>query len=322
MRVLVVGGTGFIGGYIVRRLLDGGHAVAVFHRGQTMNESVTGALPIVGDRRDLSVYQDTFRRFAPEVVLDTIAYLERDAQGFMEAFRGLAERAVILSSQDVYRAYGRFIRTEPGPVEPTPCAENAPLREQYYPYRKAAASPADELLYYYDKILVERAVVSCPNLPATILRLPLVFGPGDPKRRLGPYLRQMNDSRDPILLSADKAAWRWTRSYVENVAAAVVAAIENPRAASRVYNTGGVNLNEKEWVQSIGAAAGWRGRLVCVPQNELPPDLAEPYDFSQDLVCDAARLENELNPGEKVPLAEALARTVAWERVHPTEPLC
>jgi nucleoside-diphosphate-sugar epimerase len=319
MRVLLIGGTGFIGCHVGRRLLDSGHAVALFHRGRTANEAVAGAIQIVGDHRDLSRFVDAFRRFAPDVVVDTIAYLEHEAHAVVKAFRGLAGRLVVLSSQDVYRAYGRFLRSEPGAVEPTPYAEDAPLRTQLFPYRHAARSPADELLYYYDKILVEQAAKREPELPVTILRLPLVYGLGDPKRRLWPYLGRMHDGRETILLAAEKAGWRWTRGYVENVADAIVAAIENPHAAGRVYNVGGADLTEAEWVQSIAQAAGWRGRIVRVPQGNLPPHLAEPYDFSQDLVADATLLHEELGSIEDVPLAEALAKTVAWERAHPPD---
>jgi nucleoside-diphosphate-sugar epimerase len=317
MRVLVIGGTGFISGHVVRRLVAAGHTVAVFHRGQTLSEGARGATSILGDRRDFSNSLQVFHQFAPQVILDAVAYLECEAQGVVKAFRGLAERSVVLSSQDVYRAYGRFLRSEPGPLQPTPYEEDAPLREHLYPYRHAAASPADELLYSYDKILVERAVMGDPNLPATVLRLPLVYGPGDSKRRLWHYLSQMDDGRDTIPLAAEKADWRWTRGYVENIAAAVVAAIENPVAAGRVYNVGGASLTEAEWAQHIADAAGWHGRILRVPQRDLPPDQAEPYDFSQDLVVDAARLLRELGSQANVSLTEAVARTVAWARAHP-----
>ena len=44
MRVLVIGGTGFIGPYVVRRLVAQGHDVAVFHRGRTQADLPSGAV--------------------------------------------------------------------------------------------------------------------------------------------------------------------------------------------------------------------------------------------------------------------------------------
>ena len=56
------------------------------------------------------------------------------------------------------------------------------------------------------------------DLPATVLRLPAVYGPGDTQHRLRAYLRQMDDGRPSIPLPDGQADWRWTRGYVENVA--------------------------------------------------------------------------------------------------------
>jgi nucleoside-diphosphate-sugar epimerase len=296
MRVLVIGGTGFIGGHAVSRLVKAGHIVAVFHRGSTPGEAEV--LSNLGGRRRLAEFTDAFRRFDPQVVLDTIAFLEREAQELVRIFVDIAERIVVLSSQDVYRAFGRFRGTEPGPPELVPYAEDAPLREQLHPYRGSATSSEDELLYFYEKILVEQAVASAPGLSTKILRLPLVYGPGDRYGRVREYLSQMDAGRDTILLDARKAAWRWTRGYVENVAAAIAAAVADPRTAGRTYNLGDEPvLTEADWVRAIGTAAGWMGQVVTVPANQLPADAAEPYDFSQDLVADLSRVRADLSVG-------------------------
>src|SRR5262245_5490633 len=125
MRVLVLGGTNFIGPPLVRRLVGLGHEVAVFHRGRTQAELHPGVEHILGDRHDLSARAAEFRRFGPEVVVDMIALTEADAAGLIKTFRGLARRTVVISSADVYRAYGRFLGLEDGPIEPTPVTEES-----------------------------------------------------------------------------------------------------------------------------------------------------------------------------------------------------
>jgi nucleoside-diphosphate-sugar epimerase len=149
--------------------------------------------------------------------------------------RGVARRIVVISSGDVYRAYGQLLGTEPGPVEPTPLVEDAPLRSVLFPYRDQAQGP-DDFLYAYDKIPVERIVLSNPELPGTVLRLPMTYGPGDPFRRCSPYLKRMVDGRPAIRLDAGLARWKTPRGYVENVAAAIALVVEDDRAAGRVYN--------------------------------------------------------------------------------------
>jgi nucleoside-diphosphate-sugar epimerase len=220
---------------------------------------------------------------------------------------------VVLSSGDVYRAYGIFHGTEPGPAEPVPLAEDAPLRSVLFPYRALAKGP-DDLLYRYDKIPVERAALGEPALPGTVLRLPMVHGPGDYQHRLYPYVRRMDDGRQGILLDEGLAAWRCTRGYVEDVAAAIALAATDPRAVGRVYNVGEpIARSEADWVRVIGQAAGWRGEVVSMPRGRLPV----PGDVRQDIVTDTRRIRQELGYREEVPFAEALRRTVAWERQHP-----
>jgi nucleoside-diphosphate-sugar epimerase len=312
MRVLVLGGTGFLGPHLVNRLVASGHQVAVFHRGQTPAELPPGVERLLGDRRRLADHAGAFRGYAPDVVVDVIALTERDAHALVGTFRGLAGRAVVLSSGDVYRAYGVFARLEPGPPEPVPLAEDAPLRRVLYIARAEARDP-DDPLYYYEKILVEQAVLGETGLPGTVLRLPMVYGPGDRQHRPAPYLRRMADGRRVIPLDEGLARWRCPRGYVEDVAAAVALAATEPGAAGKVYNVAEpAAFTEAEWVARIAQAAGWGGRVVTVPRGRLPV----PWDTGQDLVMDSRRIRAELGYREAVAPEEALRRAVAWERDH------
>jgi nucleoside-diphosphate-sugar epimerase len=76
----------------------------------------------------------------------------------------------------------------------------------------------------YDKIQVEQIVMGWPDLPGTILRLPMIYGPGDYARGFQPVLKRIDDNRPAILYEQGWAAWRAPRGYVENVAAALALA--------------------------------------------------------------------------------------------------
>jgi nucleoside-diphosphate-sugar epimerase len=319
MRILVIGGTGFIGAHVLNNLHDEGHELMVFHRGQTNNSLPSTIQQILGERRALPTFVATFRRFSPQAVLDVILYSEQDALELMETLRGISERVVALSSQDVYRAYGVFTRLEEGITEPVPVPydEDAPLRTRLYPYR-ALALGSDDLMYHYEKILVERLVMSDPELPGTILRLPQVYGPGDGHHRLFEYLKRMDDGQRAILLGEAQSEWRWTRGYVENIAAAIALAVTAERAAGRIYNVGEPEaLTEAEWVRAVGDAAGWNGEVVAMPEEMLPTHLAAPYDWRQSLAAETRRIRIELGYEEKISREEAVMRTVGWERINP-----
>jgi len=318
MRVLIIGGTAFTGPHVARRLFEMGHELTLFHRGRSQADLPPTVRHILGDRQRLADFSDELKRFAPHLVLDMIPLSEADAQQVMELFRGIAERVIAISSQDVYWAYGRLIGTESGPATTAPLQESSPLRTRLYPYRERV--DPDHRLYHYDKILVERAIMGLSELPGTILRFPMVYGPGDRQHRLYPYLKRMDDRRPAILLGQTMAHWRWTRGYVEDMADAVVLAVTNPRAAGQIYNVGQKEaMSEAEWVVAIGRAAGWRGEVITLPEESLPEQLKPGIDPEQHLVVDTTRIRQELGYRETISLDESLERTIAWERTNPPE---
>jgi nucleoside-diphosphate-sugar epimerase len=318
MRILVIGGTGFSGRHVVRHLMNLGHELALYHRGQTEADLPDGVQHILGDREHLEDLADELMRFAPQIVLDMIPATRQHARSVIGIFTGVAQRVMAISSQDVYRAYGRLIGIEPGPLEPIPLTEESPLRQKLYPYREGL-DPSHRL-YHYDKIPAEQVFMGNPELPGTILRYPMVYGPRDSQHRLFQYLKRMDDNRPAIVLEQGMADWRWTRGYVENIAAAVVLAVTDERATGQIYNLGEEGaLSEAEWVRAIGAAAGWSGEVVVVPEDRVPEHLVPAINTAQHLVADTAWIREELGYTERVSQDEALRRTVAWERAHPPE---
>lgn len=240
MKILLLGGTGFIGPYVARLLTQQNHTVAVFSRGARSVDLPESAARIAGDKWKLADYRNAFRRFAPEVVIDFILSSKRQAKASMDCFRGIAGRIVALSSGDVYRACGILHGTEDGPLQPTPLTEDSELRTTPAVYSAETLERVRTFYPWlddeYDKIPIERVTMSDPELPGTVLRLPMVYGPGDPVHRLHPYLKRMDDHRPAILLQEDAAWWRGPRGYVENVACVIALAATSDAAAGRVYN--------------------------------------------------------------------------------------
>ena len=162
MRILIIGGTGFMGPRVVRLLHEQGHTVIVFHRGKTeadlpedvqhihCGDASNGVELIEWRTHFLPHYANEFQRLAPDVVLDMTAVGEQDAQVVVDTFRGVTQRLVVISSGDVYRAYGRLLRTEPGPPDPVPLTEESPLREKLYPYRGETLRELDDPLRVRD----------------------------------------------------------------------------------------------------------------------------------------------------------------------------
>ena len=313
MKILVLGGTGFIGWHLTSHLLERGHEVSVFHRGIRDESFPRQVVHIHGDRNRLHEQASAFAAFSPEVVVDLIAFTEADARSTIQIFGDKAARLVCASSMDVYQAYGSFRRLEISTPGARPLAEDAPLRTTLFPYR-GEATKKRELWFNYEKILVERIMMHNDSLPALVLRLPQVFGPHDSQHRLRTYLKRM-DAKENIIIGEAKARWRWTRGYVEDIAFGLALAVENRSAVGEIFNIGEEEAErEIDWIRRIGRAAKWRGEIEVVPEDTLPKELAEPYDWNHDLAGDTRRIRHTLGYRETVSPGEAMERSVRWER--------
>lgn len=281
MRVLVVGGTRFIGAHAARQLAEAGAQVTVFHRGKS-----EAALParIAHIRDPLAEYPilrfpDAVRGRDWDVVVHMVMMGEADAQATADAFDGRIGRLVMISSGDVYRAYGRLTGHEPGPLEPVPLTESAPLRATFYPYR-AMAGKLGNYAYDYEKILAER-VMQAARTPSVILRLPKVYGPED------------NANLATVYGFAGQPRWRWTHGHVDNVARAIVLAAMHPKAEG-IYNVGEAHT------PTMGE------RLAHLPLSSEPAAPLPPFNFAQDMVCDTTRIRDALGFAEVVEAAAAM----------------
>jgi nucleoside-diphosphate-sugar epimerase len=234
-------------------------------------------------------------------------------------FRGHAQRVVAISSMDVYRACGVLHGSEPGPLEPLPLTESSPVRTKLQTYPPAQVAMLQRVFGWldaeYDKIPVERVILGEPELPGTVLRLPMVYGPGDPLRRFFPVVKRIRDGRRTILFSDRFADWRGTKGYVEDVAHAIALAATEPRAAGRIYNVGEPDtLTELEWAKHLARMMAWDGSFSLRRDDELPEFLRAPGNTAQHWIADTSRIREELGFRERIDRDIAIARTVEWER--------
>jgi nucleoside-diphosphate-sugar epimerase len=323
MRVLVLGGTGFVGRPVVARLTSAGHEVMVFHRGT--EPPPRGVWAITGSRHDLDSQRHELRGAWPDVVVDLIAASGRQAAALMRVFRGVAQRLVVASSMDVYRATSVLHRLDEGPLEPTPLTEESTVRANSETYPAAQLQRLIPVFPWlderYDKLAVERAVANDPELPSTVLRLPMIYGPGDKLHRLRPLLARMSEDRHALVLPESLARWRAPHAFVENVADAIVLAAGSEKAARRTYNVAEpAGKTELEFTEGVARAAGWAGRVVVVPDESAPPRSRAAGNLAQHWDADSSRIRAELSYAEAVSPEEAIVRTVAWERRTPFLP--
>jgi hypothetical protein len=127
---------------------------------------------------------ESIRQFSPDVIIDLILSSAEQARQLVNEFHEITRRVIAISSMDVYRAWGILHGREPGLLESLPLTEDSPVRtvRQLYPpetvrMMQSIFTWVDE---HYDKIAVEETIMNDRRVSGTVLRLPMVYGAGDP----------------------------------------------------------------------------------------------------------------------------------------------
>ncbi|HKS90734.1 MAG TPA: NAD-dependent epimerase/dehydratase family protein [Tepidiformaceae bacterium] len=307
MRVLVIGGTRFIGRAASEALLAAGHELLIIHRGENEPETLTDARHIHVPRAELAQVRDEIAGFVPAVALDTLALTRDDADIALRAIPRNC-RTVVLSSCDVYRAY---TSRDAGIVtDAVPLDETAALRSERYPYRGRLPGLDD-----YEKLDVEAAYRA---RGATILRLGFVYGPHDAQRREEFILRRVRAGR--VRIPFGPGNWLLSRSYVVDAADAIRRAVEMPAAAAETMNIAdarGVTVGL--WAQQILTAAQSAAELVNVPARSLPQDMAISAAIQQHMLIDSSRAHSVLGWEPSDPTVSVRA-SVEWHLANPPAP--
>lgn len=306
VRVLVLGGTGFIGRRIVERLHERGDEVLVVHRGMHTPDPWVSVDHLLTNRRNLSDHKDAVREFDPTAIVDSYALTGRDVEYVLGVLPEVP--SVVLSSQDVYQAYAG-IRSGRC-TSPVPLTEESQLRTDRYPYRGAGYEGVPE---DYEKLDVEQLWLA---RGAVVLRLPMVYGPHDDQVREDAVLRRIRAGRRQIPVGVGNLLW--SRGYVDDIATGVLAALDIRDADGMV-----VNLGEREtvpictWYEQIVAAAGADLELIQVPDDIVPADLSRSRAFAQHMLLSVHRAEEllDVTPGDP---KQRVVESVHWHLEHPS----
>ena len=304
MRVVVLGGTRFIGRAIVEDLAAAGHELLLVHRGVLEPDGMPEAQHLHVERADLPDHRDELASFRPDAAIDCRALTRADAETALAALPPDL-RLVVISSIDVYRAFGAL--NEDRETDAVPLDEGSPVRPTRYPYRGQAGGIDD-----YDKLDVED--VYLPR-DATSLRVPMVYGEHDYQRREELILRRVRAGRKQIPVGA--GMWFACRGYVRDVARGARLALESPVAAGEVLNLcEDRTFSMGMWVRMILDAAGWDAELVRVQDDLLPEDLKPTGTMTQHIAASARKARALLGWTTSDPAA-TLRTTVAWHLANP-----
>jgi nucleoside-diphosphate-sugar epimerase len=312
VRILVLGGTRFIGRALVMELLGCGHEVAVVHRGEHEGALPAEVVHIHIERSQLPGRRQELASFAPDAAIDLSAMTAADAEALVSALDPSIP-LVAASSCDVYRAFASL--HEDVVTDAVPLREDAPLRTGPPPDRVVMPGWSYEA-DRYEKLDVERIYL---ERGATICRLPVVYGEHDYKRREEFVLARARAGRSRIPVGA--ATLLLSRGYAPEIARGLRLVAERTGGGGKgeIFNLAeGETATVRLWMQEILDAAGHEAELVRVPEEQLPDDLGFTTEFPQPLLIDSSKAADGLG-WVHAPWRECVARSVEWHLANPPQ---
>jgi nucleoside-diphosphate-sugar epimerase len=310
MKLLVLGGTAWLGHELARQAWDAGHEVTCLARGST--GTVPAGTRLVAADRDAPGAYDTVAREPWDAVVD-LARQPAQAAEAAQALAGCGAHHVLVSSVSVYADSATPAQDETAPLlEPLPA-------ERY-------TDPAD---YGPAKVACEqrvRAVVGASRL--TCARPGLIGGPGDISDRTGYWpLRFATAAAD------QRAAWQpaaeglWTQIIdVRDLAAWLLRAALHRLAGD--VNLVGDSVPLADWLAQAREVAGHRGPLLRAPDAWLQQQGLRPWAGPRSVplwVPGEAYAGFGRWRGERAralgltvrPMRETIADTLRWEQSRP-----
>jgi len=162
MRVLVLGGTRFIGLWLVNKLKSQNHDITLLNRGKTKADLPADIKRLSADRRDAEAVKNALAGQSYDVIYDLTGYELRNIEPVVEMFTGKIKHYIFQSTAAVY--------AEPRTV---PMLEDYTRLDREHPGKSAEAAygigKAECENYLFDKFKQN-------GFPATILRCPVIYG--------------------------------------------------------------------------------------------------------------------------------------------------
>ncbi len=323
MRILVTGGTGFVGAHLVRRLLSRGHQVTALDKNPGLFDDelrsagatlLTGSVTDPADvDRAMQGAELVYHLASPfgDILQPDAVYWDIEVNGTRHVLDAAARhgvrRVVHCSTQGVH-----------GIITDPPGNEDSPLAPRdYYCYSKVEGEKVCR--EYIDR-----------SMDVVIVRPTSVYGPGDIRGWLKLY-RMV--AKGWFLMVGDGKTMNHP-VYVENLVDLFELAGTSPAARGRVYLAGDDEpVTLTQLVQEVGQAVGSRVRIIRFPWYQvawlgatLVEGLSKPFGirptvfrrrlswFKTNRAFRIDRARQELGYQPRVPLREGLARTAYWYR--------
>ncbi len=311
LKVLILGGSGFIGPHMVQAALDRGHEVSIFNRGKTNPHLFPEIEKLVGDRGgDLAALKG--RQW--DVVIDNSGYVPRHVRNSAQLLKDAAEHYLFTSTGGVYAA------VYDGNWPEGYTDEDAPLSVLPEP-------ESEEVSKYYGQLKVVCEQEAQRAFPGrnTISRPGLIVGPGDGTDRFTYYPARV--SKGGVMLAFGTAQDPVQYIDARDLADFSLYCVEQRQVG--IYNTIGPEqpFTMGQMLNQIKAAIGADTRFTWVPagflaESEVATGSVMPWVSPEGVISGIARLSPARafqNGLAFRPFVETVRDTLEWWNSQPED---
>ncbi|MEH2322508.1 MAG: NAD-dependent epimerase/dehydratase family protein [Nostoc sp.] len=210
MRILIMGGTRFIGVYLTQLLVEQGHEVVLFNRGNRPAPSLKGVGQIIGDRTDATQLKAKLSQENFDVIFDNNGRELTDTQPLAEIFQDRVQHFVYMSSAGVYLKSDQLPHVEGDAVDP-----------------KSRHKGKHETEAYLTQL----------GLPFTSIRPTYIYGPRNYNELEGWFFDRIVRDR-PIPIPGN-GLHITQLGHVKDLALAMTKVLGNKQAIGQIYNISG-----------------------------------------------------------------------------------
>jgi 2'-hydroxyisoflavone reductase len=307
MRILIIGGTAFVGRHIAQAAVDAGHQLTLFNRGRTGPGLFPQAEHLAGDR-NLDLH--TLSTGHWDATVDVCGYLPRQVRVLAEALDGRGGHQLFISSTSVYQT----------PVAPG-FTEDAPLAELADPDVEEITAET----YGGLKVACERALGRLYGPSATVVRPTYVIGPFDHSGRFTWWVERLargstvlapGDASDPIQVIDARDLASWVITLLETSVTGTFHAVSPPPP----FGFGDLLTAIAAEVAPPGTRLTWVGKQYLLDAGEddasLPMWPGGDSESAANAASPAAALAAGLAPR---PLRQSIAEIHEHELRHPAD---
>ncbi len=305
MKILIIGGTRFVGRYIAQAALQRGHELTLFHRGEHGSHLFPEAEHVLGDRTtEYGLAKLSGRQW--DAVIDTCGYVPRIVKMSATALQNSTSRYLFISTISVYSDFSKPGMDEDGALARL---EDPDLEE------------VNGLTYGGLKVLCEKAVESIYADRFTIVRPGLVVGPFDPTGRFTYWPARIAEGG--AVLAPGQPDRRTQFIDARDLGEFTIHLVENETGG--VFNANGPDypLTMATVLETCRCISGSDARFTWVGDQFLSAEGVQPFvglplwvpDDPESIGIGALSTEKAVQAGITFrPLEETVADTLAWYR--------